>query len=84
MVSSEVAKRLKKKERNIQMVKPQNMENNGWGSPANRTRAQLRNTFQHFGQEDLMTSVQQDLRAAGNSGNSVRLYFLGLQNHCRW
>ena len=20
----------------------------------------------------------------GNSGNSVRLYFLGLENHCRW
>ena len=20
----------------------------------------------------------------GNRGNSVRLYFLGLQNHCRW
>ena len=20
----------------------------------------------------------------GNSGNSVRLYFLGLQNHCKW
>ena len=20
----------------------------------------------------------------GHSGNSVRLYFLGLQNHCRW
>ena len=20
----------------------------------------------------------------GNSGNSVRLYFLGLQSHCRW
>ena len=20
----------------------------------------------------------------GNDGNSVRLYFLGLQNHCRW
>ena len=20
----------------------------------------------------------------GNSGNSVRLYFCGLQNHCRW
>ena len=20
----------------------------------------------------------------GNSGNSVRFYFLGLQNHCRW
>ena len=20
----------------------------------------------------------------GNSGNSVRLYFLGLPNHCRW
>ena len=22
--------------------------------------------------------------AGGYSGNSVRLYFLGLQNHCRW
>ena len=21
---------------------------------------------------------------SGNSGNSERLYFLGLQNHCRW
>ena len=21
---------------------------------------------------------------SGNSGSSVRLYFLGLQNHCRW
>ena len=21
---------------------------------------------------------------SGNSGNSVRLYFFGLQNHCRW
>ena len=21
---------------------------------------------------------------SGNSGNSVRLYFWGLQNHCRW
>ena len=20
----------------------------------------------------------------GNSGNSVRLYYFGLQNHCRW
>ena len=20
----------------------------------------------------------------GNNGNSVRLYFFGLQNHCRW
>ena len=20
----------------------------------------------------------------GNSGNSVRLYFFGIQNHCRW
>ena len=20
----------------------------------------------------------------GNSGNNVRLYFFGLQNHCRW
>ena len=23
-------------------------------------------------------------RNSGNSGNSVRLYFFGLQNHCRW
>ena len=28
----------------------------------------------------LITSWQID----GESGNSVRLYFLGLQNHCRW
>ena len=28
-----------------------------------------------------ITSWEIDL---GNSGNSVRLYFLGLQNHCRW
>ena len=28
-----------------------------------------------------VTSWQIDGR---NSGNSVRLYFLGLQNHCRW
>ena len=28
-----------------------------------------------------ITSWQID---GGNSGNSVRLYFLGLQNHCRW
>ena len=24
------------------------------------------------------------IMASGPSGNSVRLYFLGLQNHCRW
>ena len=24
------------------------------------------------------------IMAWGNSGNSVRLYFSGLQNHCRW
>ena len=29
----------------------------------------------------LITSWQID---GGHSGNSVRLYFLGLQNHCRW
>ena len=29
----------------------------------------------------LITSWEID---GGNSGNSVRLYFLGLQNHCRW
>ena len=28
-----------------------------------------------------ITSWQID---GGNSGNSARLYFLGLQNHCRW
>ena len=28
-----------------------------------------------------ITSWQID---GGNSGNSVRLYFSGLQNHCRW
>ena len=28
-----------------------------------------------------ITSWQID---GGNSGNSVRLYFLGLQNHCSW
>ena len=28
-----------------------------------------------------ITSWQID---GGNNGNSVRLYFLGLQNHCRW
>ena len=28
-----------------------------------------------------ITSWQLD---GGNSGNSVRLYFWGLQNHCRW
>ena len=28
-----------------------------------------------------ITSWQID---GGNSGNNVRLYFLGLQNHCRW
>ena len=28
-----------------------------------------------------ITSWQIDV---GNSGNSDRLYFLGLQNHCRW
>ena len=28
-----------------------------------------------------ITSWQID---GGNSGNSVRLYFWGLQNHCRW
>ena len=29
----------------------------------------------------LITSRQTDRE---NNGNSVRLYFLGLQNHCRW
>ena len=25
-----------------------------------------------------------EINRRGNSGNSVRLYFSGLQNHCRW
>ena len=29
----------------------------------------------------LITSWEMD---GGKSGNSVRLYFFGLQNHCRW
>ena len=31
-----------------------------------------------------ITSWQIDANRWGNSGNSVRLYFSGLQNHCRW
>ena len=31
-----------------------------------------------------ITSWQIDGENRGNSGNSVRLYFSGLQNHCRW
>ena len=27
---------------------------------------------------------KQQVTYKGNSGNSVRLYFGGLQNHCRW
>ena len=30
---------------------------------------------------DPITSWQID---GGNNGNSERLYFIGLQNHCRW
>ena len=42
----------------------------------------------------LKLNIQKTIMASGpitsweidgrNSGNSVRLYFLGLQNHCRW
>ena len=31
-----------------------------------------------------ITSWEIDGETWGNSGNSVRLYFLGFQNHCRW
>ena len=31
-----------------------------------------------------ITSWEADGKKSGNSGNSVRLYFWGLQNHCRW
>ena len=35
---------------------------------------------------NIMTSGSHHFTANrwGNSGNSVRLYFFGLQNHCRW
>ena len=34
---------------------------------------------------DLKLSIQKmKIMASGNSGNSVRPYFLGLQDHCRW
>ena len=32
----------------------------------------------------IMASHQFMANRWGNSGNSVRLYFGGLQNHCRW
>ena len=32
----------------------------------------------------IMTSSPITSNRWGNSGNSVRLYFGGLQNHCRW
>ena len=32
----------------------------------------------------IMASGPITSREWGNSGNSVRLYFGGLQNHCRW
>ena len=33
----------------------------------------------------IMASKQHFMRKRwGNSGNSVRIYFLGLQNYCRW
>ena len=31
-----------------------------------------------------LSSCQQYFSQKGNSGNSVRLYFWGLENHCRW
>ena len=32
----------------------------------------------------IMASVPITLWLIGKNGNSERLYFLGLQNHCRW
>ena len=31
-----------------------------------------------------ITSWQQWGNSGGNNGNSERLYYLGLKNHCRW
>ena len=39
-------------------------------------------TFRKLRSWHLVPSLHAD--RWGNSGNSVRLYFLGLQNHCRW
>ena len=40
---------------------------------------------QHSGNEDHGTRSDHFMRNIWeNSGNSVRLYFSGLQNHCRW
>ena len=40
---------------------------------------------QHSGNEDHGIQSHHFMgNGWGNSGNSVRLYFLGLQNHCRW
>ena len=38
----------------------------------------------HFSKEDMQMANHFIGNRWGNSGNSVRLYFLGLQNHCRW
>ena len=35
-------------------------------------------------QKKIMASQQSMTDRWGNNGNSGRLYFLGLQNHCRW
>ena len=35
-------------------------------------------------QQFFSAQVSSQSNSLGNSGNSVRLYFWGLQNHCRW
>ena len=48
----------------------------------------IRLVLQHFHRADQPHSSGlvwfKDIIKWGNSGNSVRLYFWGLQNHCRW
>ena len=39
---------------------------------------------QHSENDDGIWSHHFMANTWGNSGNSVRLYFWGLQNHCRW
>ena len=34
--------------------------------------------------KSLLMKVKENSERWGNNGNSERLYFLGLQNHCRW
>ena len=43
------------------------------------------NNLRYADDTTLMAESEEDLgNRWGNSGNGIRLYFFGLQNHCRW